>query len=98
MINYCSKALVSFGRIEDFLSRPEVALPPSSLPPSLPLGGIAIESASFRWGGVEDEEAEEGETLPPPILQGMFLRFTTRPSLPPSLPPSFSPSFARQDA
>jgi ABC-type multidrug transport system fused ATPase/permease subunit len=49
------KALVSFGRIEAFLEREEVAAPPPALASThkgspIPVGAIRLVDASFRWG------------------------------------------------
>lgn len=73
MINYVSKALVSFGRIEAFLEREEVE--PGSVSSSNEqqhdsAPALIIRNGAFRWGG-SGEGAEEGNGITvPPTLQG----------------------------
>lgn len=65
MINYISKALVSFGRIEAFLDREEVESPPSLSAQgeegeAVEKGGLLIRDGAFRWGSAV--EVKEGAT------------------------------------
>lgn len=73
MINYVSKALVSFGRIEAFLEREEVESGSVSSAekkhdgaPATP--ALVIRDGAFRWGG--SGEGPEAATAAPPTLQG----------------------------
>lgn len=75
MINYVSKALVSFGRIEAFLEREEVesgsvtsAEKQHDGAPSTP--ALVIRDGAFRWGG--SGEGPEAAAAAPSTLQGAY--------------------------
>lgn len=65
MINYVSKALVSFGRIEAFLEREEVEGPsPAALTggstTGVEKGGVVVRDGAFRWwSAVEVKEGQD---------------------------------------